>query len=281
MVGQSGGRASTSFTAASPSFSRRPDVYSNPPLSPRITPYLGISQKLFYKLMGRNPDDDQIDDRITTNNFEVSIDEVSQSALFPEIAMLNHECRPNAAYFFDEQTMTHFIHATRPIYPGEEITITYINNEDVREQRMKTLLRNWGFTCSCSTCTAHSAIVAESDARLGQITTLQEILNDYSEKSQASVEVAELLISLYKLERLDASMGTAYQYAAEAYSSFGMKWEAIKYARLSIDMGMLEKGWQNKEVNKMHKMAMAPELTWSWKKRVGGSHGGCGCGKAH
>ncbi|KAK1912020.1 hypothetical protein P3342_012503 [Pyrenophora teres f. teres] len=225
-------------------------------------------------------DDDQVDDRITTNNFEVIMDEVSQSALFPEIAMMNHDCRPNAAYFFDEQTMSHFVHATRTIYPGEEITITYINNESLRNNRIQGLRKNWGFTCACSACTAHPALVAESDARMTQITTLMEALNDYSDTSYASPEVGELVVSLYKQERLDANLGTAYQYAAEVYSSFGMKWEAVKYAKLSVEMSILDKGWADKDVNTMRKMAAAPELSWSWRKRVG-QKAGCGCGKGH
>ncbi|KAI0578982.1 protein containing SET domain protein [Pyrenophora tritici-repentis] len=207
------------------------------------------------------------------------IDDVSQSGLFPEIAMLNHDCRPNAAYFFDEKTMTHFVHATRTIYPGEEITITYINNESLRDNRVKGLHKNWGFKCACSACTAHSALVAESDARVTQIATLMEVLNDYTEKSNASPEVGELIISLYKQERLDANLGVAYQYAAEVYSSFGMGWEAIKYAKLSVEMSMLDKGWHDTDVVSMQKMAAAPELSWSWKKRVGQK--GCGCGRGH
>ncbi|CAA9966260.1 protein containing SET domain protein [Pyrenophora teres f. maculata] len=239
------------------------------------------TRKLFWKLMGRSgADDDQVDDRITTNNFEVIMDEVSQSALFPEIAMMNHDCRPNAAYFFDEQTMSHYVHATRTIYPGEEITITYINNESLRNNRINGLRKNWGFTCACSACTAHPALVAESDARMTQITTLMEALNDYSDTSYASPEVGELVVSLYKQERLDANLGTAYQYAAEVYSSFGMKWEAVKYAKLSVEMSILDKGWADKDVNTMRKMAAAPELSWSWRKRVG-QKAGCGCGKGH
>ena len=239
------------------------------------------TQTLFWSLMGRSGgDDDEVDDRITTNNFELDIDDVSQSGLFPEIAMMNHDCRPNAAYFFDEQTMTHFVHATRPIHPGEEITITYINGEAYRHSRIKDLLKNWGFQCACSACTAHPALVTESDARMTQIATIMDVLNDYTDKSHATPEMAELLISLYKQERLEASLGTAYQYAAEVYSSYGMRWEAIKYAKLSVEMNMLDKGWADKEVATMHKMAAAPELSWSWKKRV--AHSGCGCGgKGH
>ncbi|RMZ68317.1 SET domain-containing [Pyrenophora seminiperda CCB06] len=248
------------------------------------------SQTLFWHLMGHIPTADAIDDRVTTNNFEVtSVSDTTLNAVFPEIAMLNHDCRPNAAYFYDEESMTHFIHATRTITPGEELTITYTNNEALRADRIAALRSNWGFTCDCSACTAHPHLTSESDARMVQIATLQDLLNDYtSDKAlgpTTAPAAAELMLSLYRQERLDANMGTAYQYAAEAYSSSGKKWEAVRYARLSVEMSMLDKGWADKDVNGMRKMVAAPELSWSWRKRVGGGEkgeGGCTCGgKGH
>ncbi|KAH7070129.1 hypothetical protein FB567DRAFT_564860 [Paraphoma chrysanthemicola] len=238
------------------------------------------SQSRFWALMGHF-EDDPVDDRINTNNFDVTIDGISHSALFPEIAMLNHDCRPNAAYFWDEQMMTHYVHAIRDIQPGEEITITYIDNEKDRKTRMKRLQKSWGFKCSCSACTANPSLTAESDNRLYQITELARILDNWTPASKATPEVAELLISLYEQERLDASLATAYKYAAEVHSSFGKKWEAIKYARLSVELSMLDKGFRDGDVREMQKMATNPEMTWSWKKRVGSSGKGCGCGHAH
>ena len=273
--------------ASTPILITDPDLYDLPESERLALLHRGINtlpkstQSLFWELMGHTPDADAIDDRITTNNFEVAIDGIAQSALFPEIAMLNHDCRPNAAYFFDEKTLTHYVHAIRPIYPGEEITITYINNELPRARRMRSLEKNWGFKCSCSTCTAHAFLVSESDSRLEQIATIQQdVLSDWTESSAATPATAELLIGLYQQERLDASLATAYQHAAETYSSYGMKWEAVRYARLSVEMSMLDKGWNDKDTAVMQKMVADPTMTWSWKKRVG-AKSGCGCGKSH
>jgi hypothetical protein len=238
------------------------------------------SQKRFWELMGHF-NGDPIADRISTNNFDVTIDGVNQQALFPEIAMLNHDCRPNAAYFFDEEMMTHYVHAIRDISPGEEITITYIDNEKDQQTRMSRLEKSWGFKCSCSACTAHPSLIVESDSRLYQITDLAKILDDWTSTSAATPEIAELMITLYIQERLDASLATAYKYAAEVHSSFGNKWEAIKYARLSVEMSMLDKGFRDGDAREMKKMTENPEMTWSWKKRVGSSGKGCGCGHAH
>jgi hypothetical protein len=234
------------------------------------------TQKVFWELMGHFKGD-PIEDRINTNNFDITIDGISQQALFPEIAMMNHDCRPNAAYFWDEETMTHYVHAIRDIQSGEEITITYIDNEKDRETRMRRLKKNWGFDCGCSACTAHRAFTTESDSRLYQITDIAKILDDWTLSSSATPEMADLLVTLYVQERLDASLATAYKYAAEVYSSFGKRWEAIRYARLSVEMSMLDKGFRDGDTKEMKKMTENPEMTWSWKKRVvpGGTGSGC------
>lgn len=271
--------------ASTPLLLSDPDAYELPDSERLALLYRGVetlpsaSRKLFWDLLGHF-NDDPVEDRINTNNFETTVDGVHQSAVFPEIAMLNHDCRPNAAYFFDEATLTHFVHATRTIYPGEEITITYIDNEMNRAKRMAKLEKHWGFKCSCSACTAHPSLTAESDARLNEMNILTKILNDWTPTSAATPEAAELLISLYKQERLYAGLSTAYKHAAEVYSSFGRKLEAIKYARLSTEVGMLDKGFRDSDVQEMKRMSSNPEMSWSWNKRLG-SKGGCGCGHRH
>ncbi|KAF1997294.1 SET domain-containing protein [Amniculicola lignicola CBS 123094] len=238
------------------------------------------SKDLFWTLLDHFKGD-PVEDRIYTNAFDITLGGVSYHTVLPEIAMTNHDCRPNAAYFFDERTLTQYMHATQTIYPGEEITITYINNERVREKRVRNLKTNWGFDCSCSACSAHDALVAESDARIEQIDDITLLLDDWTSKSVATPELAELLIALYEQERLWASLGLAYKYAAETYSSFGEKWKAVKYARMSIELSILDKGWKDRDVVEMQRMADQLEMTWSWNKRVGlgaGKKMECGCG---
>ncbi|KAF2123244.1 hypothetical protein BDV96DRAFT_608887 [Lophiotrema nucula] len=240
------------------------------------------SQTLFWSLLDHFKGD-PVDDRINTNAFEVYLlgGQVKHVVL-PEIAMLNHDCRPNAAYFFDEDTLSHYVHATQTIYPGEEITITYINNERAREKRVANLKMNWGFECSCSSCSAHPELVSQSDDRIQQMRDIASALDDWTPTSTATPEAAELLISLYEQERLYASLGVAYKHAAETYASFGDKWNAMKFARLSAEYEVLDKGFGDVDVGAMRKMAEDPEMTWSWKKRVGFERRGVGaCGHVH
>jgi hypothetical protein len=234
------------------------------------------SQESFWALLDHFKGD-RVDDRINTNNFEVEINGRMHQALMPEIAMVNHDCRPNAAYFWDEETLTHYVHALRTVQPGEEITISYIDSEKNRAMRMTRLELNWGFKCSCSACSAHPELTAESDARLAQIAEMVGNLNNWKESSPATPEMAELVLSLFEQERLYSSMATAYKHAAEVHSSFGNKYEAIRHARLAIEFNILDKGFRDPDVKQMKHMANQPELTWSWKKRVTERKSGCGC----
>lgn len=238
------------------------------------------SRELFWELLGHFKGD-PVDGRINTNNFEVVVDDISQAALFPEIAMLNHDCRPNAAYFWDEETFTHYVHAMRTIQPGEEITISYIDSEKPRAHRMRRLERNWGFKCDCSACTAHPS----PHRRVRRTPQPHHPARRPPQRLDALVarhpEMAEALVSMYDQERLWAYLATAYKHAAEAYSSFGNKYMAVKYARLSAEFSILDKGFADRDVREMKNMAKDPEMSWSWNKRVGLKKGGCGCGKAH
>lgn len=88
--------------------------------------------------------------------------------------MITHDCRPNAAYFWDEVSFTHYVHAIETIYPGQEITITYIDNQRKRRTRMTHLNAKTGglFNCTCSAYSAHPSLTRESDARIRLIAEL-------------------------------------------------------------------------------------------------------------
>ena len=146
---------------------------------------------------------------------------------------------------------------------------------------MEMLRETWGFECGCAACSAHPVFVTESDARVRQIQELGKRLGDWTRDSDATPQMAETLINLYEQERMTGSLGVAYKHAAEAYASFGDRWNAIKYARLGAEYIMLDKGFGDHEVRDMKAMSKEPELAWSWKKRVDEKRAGCGCGHAH
>ena len=77
------------------------------------------------------------------------------SAIFLELAMINHSCAPNAAVEFLGADAEATLLALRPIAAGEEILVTYvpIDAEDALAER-RSMLHEYAFDCKCTRCAA-------------------------------------------------------------------------------------------------------------------------------
>ena len=215
---------------------------------------------------------DHIDDVINTNSFAVDLwpgteNETAFNIVLPEISRLNHDCRPNAHYFFDTKTLTHHVYALRTIHSGEELTISYIDPTQTRDVRRRELIQNWGFECSCSSCTQSTAVATASDTRVQQILALQKHLMDRDATSQATAEMAEFLVSLYAQERLLAPVAEAHTLAAYEYNGQGEGYLAMKHASLAVELGLVYGGVEYADVLDMKKLLEEPSKHWSWKFR--------------
>ncbi|KAK0623700.1 hypothetical protein B0T14DRAFT_408283, partial [Immersiella caudata] len=111
-----------------------------------------------------------LDDIFRTNSFRVSVEGVGHSALYPEIARINHECKPNTVIQYSTTTLAMEIIAYRDIEPGEEITLSYFSLNLRYHQRLSAI-KNWGFSCSCSFC-ADEAAREESDQKRQNIESI-------------------------------------------------------------------------------------------------------------
>lgn len=89
-------------------------------------------------------------------------DSGTEIGLFPRIARINHSCRPNAAYYWNEKLKKRLVYATREIEEGEEIFVSFISLLLTREERRKKLAR-YGFVCTCPACSAHDEEIHASD----------------------------------------------------------------------------------------------------------------------
>ncbi|KAL3635496.1 Histone-lysine N-methyltransferase atxr2 [Castilleja foliolosa] len=76
------------------------------------------------------------------------------SAFFPLQSCMNHSCVPNAKAFKrdEDKDGQATIIALRPIKKGEEITISYID-EDLPFKERQESLADYGFICKCPKCT--------------------------------------------------------------------------------------------------------------------------------
>jgi hypothetical protein len=152
--------------------------------------------------------------------------------------------------------------------PGEELTISYLDPAQTREERLKALKSSWGFDCSCSLCTQPEPQGSASDARIREFPELTEELEDYTKDSLATPEMAELLVSMYQQERLYGPISEPYKFAAIEFNGVGDVWTAQKYARLAVEAGILYGGPWDKDVKSMESLLKDPEGHWSYMLRT-------------
>ncbi|KAF2967213.1 hypothetical protein GQX73_g6378 [Xylaria multiplex] len=209
----------------------------------------------------------KITDILFTNSFQVAVGghDGFHYGNFPEVSLLNHDCRPNLAFFID-RNLTHYTHAVRDIEPGEELTISYIDPLQVRSVRQERTRNTLGFSCACSHCTLSENDADASDARLLTMSRIESELADFSSQASSPALIEEYL-SLYRREGLEHNLAGAYTLAALNYNLFGKADMAKKYAQLSVEAGLLESGPDAADVREMKTLADYPESHWSWNKK--------------
>ncbi|KAI1430315.1 hypothetical protein F5Y12DRAFT_789775 [Xylaria sp. FL1777] len=209
----------------------------------------------------------KITDILFTNSFQVTLGDYDSFHYgnFPEVSILNHDCRPNLAFFVD-QNMTHYTHAVRDIEPGEELTISYIDALEVRSVRQERARNSLGFSCACSQCSLSRKESDASDARLLAISRMESELSDFSSKASSPAMIEEY-VGLYRTEGLEYHISGAYTLAALNYNLFGKASLAEKYARLSVEAGLLESGPDAADVQQMMILADDPKSHWSWNMK--------------
>lgn len=84
--------------------------------------------------------------------------------LFLTIGRCNHSCGQNAAWRWDNQSLSATVFALRDIEEGEEININYTHPLQSREKRWKKLQGDYRFDCDCPWCShATEGAQARSD----------------------------------------------------------------------------------------------------------------------
>jgi SET domain len=233
------------------------------------------TRDLFLAMAAHNESEEPYIEKIYTNTFGEDFGEEEHSLVVPETARLNHDCRPNAMYYFDRNTLVHYTHASRRIYAGEEITITYIDPLQTRLNRRAAIKRSWGFDCSCSLCSAENHFIRESNRRIIEINRISRILNEVVSQNETereaarkhvsvAAEMVDMLISLYEQERLHASIADGYRLAALVYASIGNEWRAVKWAMMAADIGLIHDGPEDEDILDVRRLLLAPRQHWSW-----------------
>nr|XP_026646827.1 N-lysine methyltransferase SMYD2 isoform X2 [Zonotrichia albicollis] len=90
---------------------------------------------------------------VNCNGFTIEDEELSHlgSAIFPDVALMNHSCCPNVIVTY-KGTLAE-VRAVREIEPGEEIFSSYIDLLYPTEDRNDRLRDSYFFSCDCRECT--------------------------------------------------------------------------------------------------------------------------------
>lgn len=123
---------------------------------------IGMFELNNLSIVGRGPysvfscDDDQIKDILKSDDFvEEFTDSILEGTGFYRLhSCMNHSCEPNCRAILPRQNSENnkaIIQAIQPIYPGTELTVSYIEEDEPYQARQESL-RDYGFTCTCSKC---------------------------------------------------------------------------------------------------------------------------------
>ncbi|GKT82724.1 LOW QUALITY PROTEIN: HET domain protein [Colletotrichum tofieldiae] len=210
-------------------------------------------------------------DIMATNSFQMDIGGGAQGdghhyGNFPEVSRYNHDCRPNVAFRIGPD-LRHRTTVVRPVKPGEELTISYLDPLGIRSVRQHRAKRAWGFECGCSQCGLARKQAAASDARLLEIEELERQLSDVG--ARVTTAMVERFLKLHAEERLEAKMAGAYTTAALNFNLLGRNKMAVKYAKLAVEAGTIENGPETGDVEAMKALAADPKKHFTWRGESG------------
>jgi len=83
------------------------------------------------------------------------VPDLEATGLFGIVSLFNHSCLPNVSIEFNgiDGSSVDLV-ATRPVSPGEELCISYIDDEDLDVHQRQKELQEYGFRCECDRCNA-------------------------------------------------------------------------------------------------------------------------------
>ncbi|XP_077566906.1 N-lysine methyltransferase SMYD2-B-like [Stigmatopora nigra] len=105
--------------------------------------------------------------QVSCNGFTVEDEELSHvgTAIYPDVALINHSCLPNATVTFEGIKAE--IRAVKEMKPGDEVLISYIDLLYPTDDRNERLRDFYYFTCRCGECQTRSQDEAKLQVRHG------------------------------------------------------------------------------------------------------------------
>ncbi|KAH9877817.1 hypothetical protein J1614_003034 [Plenodomus biglobosus] len=185
-------------------------------------------------------------------------------AVVPEIARINHACRPNALWRFDDYTLSVGVFALKDIKPGEEITMSYGYETRSFGRRTKSIEANLGFTCRCSLCSSDSDTIEASNDRLSEIKALKSVLPSEEKDMPELLRLLTSLISQLEQEDLQTQLPIYEEILAYTWSSFGVEDKAKYWAGRARKHWAIVAGknsWEQRRCGELEK-SVKEHSTW-------------------
>ena len=144
-----------------------------------------------------------------------------KSGIFPVISRLNSHCTPNVHYNYNDKSGKSTIYCVSKILKGDEIVNCYIGLYIPRIERMKYLWGNFGFPCSCNTCSLTGTEQIDSDYRRTRLEGLEELCVTaiLEKKKNLALDLINTRLNVLREEGLDNS-ATLYKCEYDAFLSF-------------------------------------------------------------
>ncbi|EUD68642.1 SET and MYND protein [Plasmodium inui San Antonio 1] len=137
--------------------------------------------------------------KISKNSLQIIDNELEPAGLGfykKPVAYFNHSCLSNCVTIFKNQKL--FIRTLMDVYPGEELTISYIDIAFDKNTRLAICMDQYFFTCTCKLCKVN--VVAECQNIFNT-----ELICTHSESCKKSVNHMELIL-ISELERKNSYM---------------------------------------------------------------------------
>lgn len=143
---------------------------------------------------------------INNNNFGIGDDHLG---IFDKISRINHSCKPNVNYYWNDDEQAMYLYAVSDIRRDEELYISYIVNYKSKKMRMKKLKNNYGFDCECAICSIRN----ETKSKLidKKLKIVRKLLADPVEFSEKSMKKLEDLIDVVNNRFTDADEANIYK----------------------------------------------------------------------
>ncbi|MCI4395738.1 hypothetical protein PGIGA_G00195530 [Pangasianodon gigas] len=156
--------------------------------------------------------------QVHCNGFTVEDEELSHigSAVFPDVALMNHSCCPNVIVTYRGTSAE--VRAVKDISPGDEIYTSYIDLLYPTEDRMERLRDSYYFTCDCKECKTKSKDKVK--LKLRKVNELLELCELSMEKMGSIFEDS----NVYMLHMMYQAMGVCmYMEDYDGAVSYGEK----------------------------------------------------------